>query len=58
LCVHFTSENFDQFLGQIIKGNRIWTNEELDRMEEKYVTDFGEGTETTSKDIDDIVYGN
>ena len=58
LCVQFTSENLDAFLSQVTRDNKIWTQEEIEQLEKEYISDFGEGTETLSDNIDDLLYGD
>lgn len=56
-CVQFSNEHLDEFLGQITKENRKWSQEEIDALDKEFVSDLGEGTETLSADVDKILYG-
>lgn len=56
-CVQFSNEKLDEFLSSVVKENRKWTKEEINQLHEKYITDFGEGSEKLSTEIDKILYG-
>ena len=56
-CVQFSDNKLDEFLASVVKENRKWTKEEVHKLHEKYITDFGEGTERLSSEIDKILYG-
>jgi hypothetical protein len=58
LCVQFSNENLDNFLSKVTKEHRKWSQEEIKKLEESFITDFGKGTETLSLDIDNILYGD
>jgi hypothetical protein len=55
-CVQFANEHLDDFVSRITNENRVWTPEEIDQLEQEYITDFGKGTESLSEKINDIVY--
>lgn len=56
-CVQFSYEKLDELLMKIMKENRKWTQEEIAELNETFIMDFGDGTETLSSEVDDIVYG-
>jgi hypothetical protein len=56
-CVQFSDNKIDEFLSSVVKENRKWTKEEIHQLHKKYISDFGEGTEKLSTEIDKILYG-
>ncbi|MCE7748404.1 MAG: hypothetical protein GPJ51_08395 [Candidatus Heimdallarchaeota archaeon] len=56
LCVQFTDEKLDEFIMKLSHASRIWTKEEIKQFKDKFVIDFGEGTENLSEEVDKIVY--
>ena len=57
LCVEYSLTNIDELITNIITENRTWTEEELQNLEDKFIEDFGEGTENLSNNIDNYLYG-
>ena len=58
LCVEFAHEKLEAFLKKVIKEQRIWSAEEIKELDEKFIDDFGEGTEELSNNVDKILYGD
>ena len=58
LCVQFTDDKLDEFIEKVDKAHRIWSKEEIKKLEEKFISDFGEGTESLSEEIDEVLYGD
>lgn len=56
-CVQFSDHKLDEFLSTVVKENRMWTEEEIRQLHKKYISDFGEGSEKLSSEIDKILYG-
>jgi hypothetical protein len=57
LCVSFSLDNLENFVTNIVKGTKIWTDKEIDDLE-LLIEDLGEGTEKFSSQVDEILYGN
>jgi len=50
-CVQFSNDKLDEFLSSVVRENRTWTKEEIHQLHEKYITDFGKGTEKLSTEV-------
>lgn len=58
LCVQFTDEKLDEFIAVLLKASRVWDKEEISSLEKKYILDLGEGTESLSEEVDEVLYGD
>ena len=58
LCVQIAEEDIDEFIKKIVKRQKIWTKEEIEKLKKRITTDLGEGTENLSQQVDEILYGD
>ncbi len=58
LCVQFTDEKLDEFIANILRASRVWDEEEIRSLGKRYISDLGEGTESLSEEVDEVLYGD